>query len=1044
MPVMPQDYYNRFNPDKHYIRHLFRASTALQGAELNELQAASDHQIRGIADALLSDGDILSGCVCSVDPEAGTAIIDNGVLYLRGRAHDVEGAVLNPAMTGNVAIGTYYNEVVITELEDSSLRDPAVGARNYQEPGSARLKASVTWGIQGDGQEGYFYPIHSLIDGSLVVKAPPPQLDSVTTALARYDRESNGSYVVEGLSVRVISGDGGRQVVSIGEGKAHIDGFELELPRALRLTEDDNPQLANIISEPHHFNPDGNGDMRIDLNHTPVETISAVDITAEKTITLTHGGYAGASDQLPDAAVLEIITVIQGEVTFQKGVDFIRNGDRVDWSLSGDEPAPGSSYTITYHYRTQIPPSLVDEDGLTVSGAVSGTLVMLDYLWRLPRIDLITLDREGQVRRVEGLSHAYAPPQPTIPHGQIALASLSQNWRGAPQVSDITVRVIPMADIEAMRGAIGTLYDLIAIERLRNDANAADPSAKYGVFVDPLLDDDMRDQGLPQTAAIVDGELMLPISARVAEAGISASAWTLDYDLEPVLTQPAKTGSMKINPYMVFSPLPAKITLRPTTDRWTQTITNWASGTTRAFTRGSGNRARTSSSISTELVSQRSEEATQLRQRAVLFEVSGFGPEEELEELRFDGEALEADSITDTDSAGQFSGQFTVPTGIPAGSKAVEFFGVGGSYGDASYTGRGTITTQELRRVTTIITQRWNAPRVDPLAQTFVLDDGRHVGGVDLQFEAIGTTSVRAQIREVTTGMPNQVVLAEGEIKATDATLTGITRITWDPVWLDGGREYALVLLTDDGDHAVAIAQLGKYDAARGWITSQPYQVGVLLSSSNASTWTPHQDMDLCFSLLGAKFSQASRTIDLGEVDADQASDLMALAGVELTGPETEITLTLSNPDGEAVRAQAGQPVNLTNRLSGNYDLKAQLSGSDWRSPVLYPGVQAILGDLSESADYISRAITCGANRSISFTCEAFLPGQSSVSISIQASDGSWIPAPLAGSSPVGEGWEERRFVLSGHTSPSTRAKVVLSGTALDRPRVRNLRLVVT
>ncbi|MBF0454938.1 MAG: DUF4815 domain-containing protein [Magnetococcales bacterium] len=1043
MPVMPDDYYNRHNPEKRYSRHLFRASKALQGSELNELQDQNAQHIQGVADAILSDGDILKGCVCSIDSEAGTATIDSGTVYLRGRAHDVDGALLNPAMIGTVLVGVYYQEVVITELEDSNLRDPAVGTRNYQEPGAARLQIRLVWGVEGDGGEGYFYPIHTLIDGTLLVKAPPPQLDSVTTALARYDRESNGSYVVEGLRVRVISGDGGRQVVSVGEGKAHIDGYELELPRALRLITDDNPTLATILSEPHHFAPDGNGDMRIDLNHAPVESISVVDITAEKSVTLTHGGYSGASDQLPDAAVLEIVSITQGATVFVQGTNYIRSGDHVDWSLGGDEPAPGSSYDVVYHYRTQIPPTLVDEDGLTVSGAVDGTLVMIDYQWRLPRVDLITLDRDGQVRRVEGLSHAYTPPKPTVPRGQTALASLDQNWRGAPSVSDVTVRVIPMADIESMRDAIGTLYDLIAIERLRNDANAADPAAKYGVFVDPLLDDDMRDQGLAQTAAIVDGELMLPISASVAEAGMAVSPWILDFDLEPVLTQPAKTGSMKINPYQVFDPLPARVSLRLATDRWTQTVTNWASDVTRAMTRGSGSRSSTSTQISTELLASRTTQAAELRQQPVNFELSGFGSEEALDTLRFDGVDVVPDSIVPTDTDGKLSGQFTVPAGIPAGSKSVEFIGAGGGFGDATYTGRGEITTQEMRRVVTQVTQRWNA--VDPLAQTFVLNEGRHIGGVDVQFETIGTTPVRAQIRETTVGMPNQEILAAGEILATDITLVGTTRITWEPVWLEGGREYALVLLTDDGDHAVAIAQLGKYDAARAtWITSQPYQVGVLLSSSNASTWTPHQDMDLFFTLLGAKFSQASRTIDLGEIDADQVSDLLTLAGVELTGPDTEITLTLNNADGEAVRAQAGEPINLSQRLAGSYALKAELSGSDWRSPVLYPGVQAVLGNLSESADYISRAIPCGADRTISFTCEAWLPGQSGLAVSIQAADSSWVPVLLDSSMPVGENWEERRFILTGHTATETRAKVVLSGTALDRPRARNFRLVVT
>ena len=226
----------------------------------------------------------------------------------------------------------------------------------------------------------------------------------------------------------------------------------------------------------------------------------------------------------------------------------------------------------------------------------------------------------------------------------------------------------------------------------------------------------MRDQGLEQTAAIVNGELMLPIAARVAEAGVSTSAWTLAFDLEPVLTQPAKTGSMKINPYQMFAPIPARITLRPATDRWTQTITNWASSITRVFTTGSGNRSSTTSNISNELLSSRTVAAAQLRQRAVEFDVSGFGPEEALDMLQFDGEPLEPDSIVPTDANGHFSGQFTVPANIPAGSKAVAFLGAGGSYGDTTYTGRGEITTQELRRVTTITTQRWNTPAVDPLA----------------------------------------------------------------------------------------------------------------------------------------------------------------------------------------------------------------------------------------------------------------------------------------------------------------------------------------
>ena len=74
-----------------------------------------------------------------------------------------------------------------------------------------------------------------------------------------------------------------------------------------------------------------------------------------------------------------------------------------------------------------------------------------------------------------------------------------------------------MSDIEAMRKSINDFFTLVAEERLKNDANASAPSSKKGIFVDPFLDDDMRDQGIEQSAAIVDGSLCLPISAEIVD-----------------------------------------------------------------------------------------------------------------------------------------------------------------------------------------------------------------------------------------------------------------------------------------------------------------------------------------------------------------------------------------------------------------------------------------------------------------------------------------------------------------------------------------------
>ncbi|MBD0392218.1 hypothetical protein IC220_07395, partial [Wolbachia endosymbiont of Pentalonia nigronervosa] len=244
------------------------------------------------------------------------------------------------------------------------------------------------------------------------------------------------------------------------------------------------------------------------------------------------------------------------------------------------------------------------------------------------------------------------------------------------------------------------------------------------------------------------------------------------------------------------------------------------------------------------------------------------------------------------DNKGKITGKFTVPKNTPAGIKLVQFFGNQGSYGEATYTGKKTITIEERRRV-------FSSKRVDPLAQTFMLDESRHIGGVDLCFTNKGTKRVVVQIRETAVGMPSQTVIAERTIESKDINVNGTaTRVTWSPVWCEAEREYAIVLLTDDPNTAVKIAELGKYDAVNSrWVTSQPYQVGVLLSSSNASTWTPHQNLDLTFRLLAAKFTENSTTINLGKITANNTSDLIALANVEKVSFDTNAEFILTEQD---------------------------------------------------------------------------------------------------------------------------------------------------
>jgi hypothetical protein len=467
-------------------------------------------------------------------------------------------------------------------------------------------------------------------------------MDSVKVALARYDRESNGSYIVHGFEVKYHGLADGQQVFVLNEGKAHVDGYEIELPHSVRLKYTLNPDLSTVQSEPHTFQPNELGVMRITLNNPTCQSVLFVDITQQKTANLTHGSFSGVADQIPDQAILEIVQVRQGSTVYVQGTDFRLQAGSVDWSLSGDEPAPGSSYEVTYRARVSVTPQDVTEDGITVSNAVPGTLVLIDYTWKMPRYDLITIDKDGQVQRIQGQAHPWRPSIPKAPVGQLALAYIAQTWKtdAKPDVISTAIHAISMTEIQAMRQAISDLYDFVAEERLKNDANSRDPAAKKGLFVDPFFDDDMRDNGIEQNAAIVDQCLQLPISVTVMDTGKSADPWMLPFTLEPVVEQPLRTGFMKINPYQAFDPLPAIVKIILDTDRWTEVQTVWNSSTTSRFSTSSSSVLQQTLSNSV-LISSKTEEAATMRSITQRFTVDGFKPNEQLT-ITFDGIEIEA------------------------------------------------------------------------------------------------------------------------------------------------------------------------------------------------------------------------------------------------------------------------------------------------------------------------------------------------------------------------------------------------------------------
>ena len=357
---MIERYYNLFDPAKHYTQLLFRAGDGLQSRELNEIQTTLIHRLQGVADALLKDGDIVSGANLQIDADTGLVTLEAGRVYLRGAVREVPAATFTVPTSGRIAVGVRFTTRTVTELEDPNLREPAVGVRNYQEPGAGRLQETLAWGWEGagtsDGQPGDFHAVYALDNGLLENRRQPPVLDGVIASLARYDYDANGHYVTEGLGVRFLSADTDAQehVFSVAEGRANIDGFKVERTQSQRLRLPIDPDLQRVSSEPQVFNDSGDGSMVVTINRPPLAQVLDIKVTQQKTETVVHGAFTGSRDVLTEPTVVAVLEVKQGTTTYTQGTDYKVVGDEIDWSPGGAEPAPGSSYQVTYQYIASV------------------------------------------------------------------------------------------------------------------------------------------------------------------------------------------------------------------------------------------------------------------------------------------------------------------------------------------------------------------------------------------------------------------------------------------------------------------------------------------------------------------------------------------------------------------------------------------------------------------------------------------------------------------------------------------------------------------
>lgn len=164
----------------------------------------------------------------------------------------------------------------------------------------------------------------------------------------------------------------------------------------------------------------------------------------------------------------------------------------------------------------------------------------------------------------------------------------------------------------------------------------------------------------------------------------------------------------------------------------------------------------------------------------------------------------------------------------------------------------------------------------DPLAQTFFVEGmqgGMFITSADIFFRSISSeennNGITLQIREVINGVPSQEIVANGKAhlrrsSCYTSTINNDGSVNFastnfkfnNPVHLKNNTEYALVLVpdADDPGYEVWIGELGGTLVGETTRITKQAHTGILYTSANNRSWSPHQSEDLMFVLRRAKF----------------------------------------------------------------------------------------------------------------------------------------------------------------------------------------------
>jgi hypothetical protein len=241
---------------------------------------------------------------------------------------------------------------------------------------------------------------------------------------------------------------------------------------------------------------------------------------------------------------------------------------------------------------------------------------------------------------------------------------------------------------------------------------------------------------------------------------------------------------------------------------------------------------------------------------------------------------------------------------------------------------------------------KWGWCRFDPLAQSFFVEEenGIYVTKVEVFFRTKDAKlPVVVQLRPMQLGLPqtdvypfSEVIIQPKDINLSEDGSVATTITFPSPVYLKGGAEHALVLMSESNEYNVWISRMGEIDVStlslpqsqQIVVTQQPL-LGSLFKSQNGSTWDASQYEDLKFTLFKAKFTSTVGKVNFYNPDLNVGNKQIAnLLTDSLVFNSRRIRVGLGSTVQDNNLQFGNTVIQRSSNGTGNYVAKAGVASS--------------------------------------------------------------------------------------------------------------------